>query len=161
MSSLSSDDSLKSENYILLGSTGQLSATKPIRKKAYVVANVRTPALARACSVLHHCQIPTVTWTNDETFCCTPAQHSCPSETVTHALTRIYSSTAHPDFIPSAVDYAVKIRVNPEQTGIDLNVKHSMARASPTSVLSHLITPSTQNPFDEIGVSSPSPFCCL
>lgn len=28
--------------------------------------------------------------------------------------------------IPSAVDYAVKIRVNPQQTGIDLNVKHSM-----------------------------------
>lgn len=25
-----------------------------------------------------------------------------------------------------AVDYAVKIRVNPQQTGIDLNVKHSM-----------------------------------
>ncbi|KAG5635569.1 hypothetical protein H0H81_010773 [Sphagnurus paluster] len=33
-----------------------------------------------------------------------------------------------------AVDYAVKIRVNPQQTGIDLNVKHSM------------------NPFDEIAV---------
>lgn len=28
--------------------------------------------------------------------------------------------------LSSAVDYAVKIRVNPEQTGIDLNVKHSM-----------------------------------
>lgn len=27
-----------------------------------------------------------------------------------------------------AVDYAVKIRVNPQQTGIDLNVKHSMVR---------------------------------
>jgi len=26
----------------------------------------------------------------------------------------------------SAVDYAVKIRVNPQQTGIDTNVKHSM-----------------------------------
>ena len=25
-----------------------------------------------------------------------------------------------------AVDYAVKIRVNPQQTGIDVNVKHSM-----------------------------------
>ncbi|OJA21011.1 hypothetical protein AZE42_02349 [Rhizopogon vesiculosus] len=39
-------------------------------------------------------------------------------------------------FVPikRAVDYAVKIRVNPEQTGIDLNVKHSM------------------NPFDEIAV---------
>lgn len=36
--------------------------------------------------------------------------------------------------IKRAVDYAVKIRVNPEQTGIDLNVKHSM------------------NPFDEIAV---------
>jgi len=36
--------------------------------------------------------------------------------------------------IKRAVDYAVKIRVNPQQTGIDLNVKHSM------------------NPFDEIAV---------
>ncbi|KAN0087684.1 hypothetical protein V8E55_006305 [Tylopilus felleus] len=36
--------------------------------------------------------------------------------------------------VKRAVDYAVKIRVNPEQTGIDLNVKHSM------------------NPFDEIAV---------
>jgi electron transfer flavoprotein beta subunit len=36
--------------------------------------------------------------------------------------------------IKRAVDYAVKIRVNPEQAGIDLNVKHSM------------------NPFDEIAV---------
>jgi hypothetical protein len=26
------------------------------------------------------------------------------------------------------VDYAVKIRVNPQQTGIDTNVKHSMVR---------------------------------
>lgn len=26
------------------------------------------------------------------------------------------------------VDYAVKIRVNPQQTGVDLNVKHSMVR---------------------------------
>ena len=26
----------------------------------------------------------------------------------------------------SAVDYAVKIRVNPQKTGIDTNVKHSM-----------------------------------
>lgn len=30
-----------------------------------------------------------------------------------------------------AVDYAVKIRVNPQQTGIDLNVKHSMVLAPP------------------------------
>ncbi|TFK22920.1 electron transfer flavo protein, beta subunit [Coprinopsis marcescibilis] len=36
--------------------------------------------------------------------------------------------------IKRAVDYAVKIRVNPQQTGIDTNVKHSM------------------NPFDEIAV---------
>ncbi|KAH7885164.1 hypothetical protein F5I97DRAFT_1830377 [Phlebopus sp. FC_14] len=36
--------------------------------------------------------------------------------------------------VKRAVDYTVKIRVNPEQTGIDLNVKHSM------------------NPFDEIAV---------
>jgi len=36
--------------------------------------------------------------------------------------------------VKRAVDYAVKIRVNPAQTGIDLNVKHSM------------------NPFDEIAV---------
>ncbi|EGN98145.1 hypothetical protein SERLA73DRAFT_183034 [Serpula lacrymans var. lacrymans S7.3] len=36
--------------------------------------------------------------------------------------------------IKRAVDYSVKIRVNPQQTGIDLNVKHSM------------------NPFDEIAV---------
>ncbi|KAF9221512.1 electron transfer flavoprotein, beta subunit [Gyrodon lividus] len=36
--------------------------------------------------------------------------------------------------VKRAVDYAVKIRVNPGQTGIDLNVKHSM------------------NPFDEIAV---------
>ncbi|KAH9950630.1 electron transfer flavoprotein beta subunit [Amylocystis lapponica] len=36
--------------------------------------------------------------------------------------------------IKRTVDYAVKIRVNPDQTGIDLNVKHSM------------------NPFDEIAV---------
>ncbi|TDL22096.1 electron transfer flavo protein beta subunit [Rickenella mellea] len=36
--------------------------------------------------------------------------------------------------IKRCVDYAVKIRVNPQQTGIDLNVKHSM------------------NPFDEIAV---------
>ncbi|KAJ6524410.1 hypothetical protein DFH09DRAFT_1329470 [Mycena vulgaris] len=36
--------------------------------------------------------------------------------------------------IKRAVDSAVKIRVNPQQTGIDLNVKHSM------------------NPFDEIAV---------
>ncbi|KAK1220314.1 putative electron transfer flavoprotein subunit [Marasmius sp. AFHP31] len=39
-------------------------------------------------------------------------------------------------FVPvkRAVDYSVKIRVNPQQTGVDLNVKHSM------------------NPFDEIAV---------
>jgi electron transfer flavoprotein beta subunit len=36
--------------------------------------------------------------------------------------------------IKRTVDYAVKIRVNPQQTGVDLNVKHSM------------------NPFDEIAV---------
>jgi len=36
--------------------------------------------------------------------------------------------------VKRAVDYAVKIRVNPQQTGIDQNVKHSM------------------NPFDEIAV---------
>ncbi|KDR77580.1 hypothetical protein GALMADRAFT_408000 [Galerina marginata CBS 339.88] len=36
--------------------------------------------------------------------------------------------------VKRSVDYAVKIRVNPEQTGIDTNVKHSM------------------NPFDEIAV---------
>ncbi|KIM66915.1 hypothetical protein SCLCIDRAFT_109578 [Scleroderma citrinum Foug A] len=36
--------------------------------------------------------------------------------------------------VKRSVDFAVKIRVNPEQTGIDLNVKHSM------------------NPFDEIAV---------
>jgi len=36
--------------------------------------------------------------------------------------------------VKRAVDYAVKIRVNPQQTGIDVNVKHSM------------------NPFDEIAV---------
>ncbi|KAJ7119662.1 hypothetical protein C8R44DRAFT_788658 [Mycena epipterygia] len=36
--------------------------------------------------------------------------------------------------VKRSVDYAVKIRVNPQQTGIDLNVKHSM------------------NPFDEIAV---------
>ncbi|KAG6336869.1 hypothetical protein ID866_2227 [Astraeus odoratus] len=36
--------------------------------------------------------------------------------------------------VKRAVDFAVKIRVNPQQTGIDLNVKHSM------------------NPFDEIAV---------
>lgn len=28
------------------------------------------------------------------------------------------------------VDYAVKIRVNPQQTGVDLNVKHSMVSLS-------------------------------
>ena len=32
--------------------------------------------------------------------------------------------------ICSAVDYSVKIRVNPQQTGIDTNVKHSMVGAS-------------------------------
>ncbi|KIK69872.1 hypothetical protein GYMLUDRAFT_212748 [Collybiopsis luxurians FD-317 M1] len=36
--------------------------------------------------------------------------------------------------VKRAVDYAVKIRVNPQQTGVDLNVKHSM------------------NPFDEIAI---------
>ncbi|KAG6831050.1 hypothetical protein H0H87_006292 [Tephrocybe sp. NHM501043] len=36
--------------------------------------------------------------------------------------------------VKRAVDYSVKIRVNPQQTGVDLNVKHSM------------------NPFDEIAV---------
>ncbi|KZV76170.1 electron transfer flavo protein beta subunit [Peniophora sp. CONT] len=36
--------------------------------------------------------------------------------------------------VKRCVDYAVKIRVNPQQTGVDLNVKHSM------------------NPFDEIAV---------
>ncbi|EIN12468.1 electron transfer flavo protein beta subunit [Punctularia strigosozonata HHB-11173 SS5] len=36
--------------------------------------------------------------------------------------------------VKRTVDYAVKIRVNPQQTGVDLNVKHSM------------------NPFDEIAV---------
>jgi len=36
--------------------------------------------------------------------------------------------------VKRAVDYAVKIRVNPQQTGIDTNVKHSM------------------NPFDEIAI---------
>jgi electron transfer flavoprotein beta subunit len=30
--------------------------------------------------------------------------------------------------VNSAVDYAVKIRVNPQQTGIDTNVKHSMVK---------------------------------
>ena len=36
----------------------------------------------------------------------------------------------------SAVDYAVKIRVNPQQTGVDLNVKHSMVRSSFLRVVS-------------------------
>ncbi|KAJ3749804.1 hypothetical protein EV361DRAFT_24077 [Lentinula raphanica] len=36
--------------------------------------------------------------------------------------------------VKRAVDYAVKIRVNPQQTGVDMNVKHSM------------------NPFDEIAI---------
>ena len=37
-----------------------------------------------------------------------------------------------------AVDYAVKIRVNPQQTGIDLNVKHSMVRKEqPMSSITH------------------------
>jgi hypothetical protein len=30
-----------------------------------------------------------------------------------------------------AVDFAVKIRVNPKQTGIDTNVKHSIVRTEP------------------------------
>jgi hypothetical protein len=34
------------------------------------------------------------------------------------------------------VDFAVKIRVNPQQTGIDTNVKHSMVRPSSASFVS-------------------------
>lgn len=33
-------------------------------------------------------------------------------------------------FFCRCVDFAVKIRVNPQQTGIDTNVKHSMVRQS-------------------------------
>ncbi|KAF7293205.1 putative electron transfer flavoprotein subunit beta [Mycena chlorophos] len=45
--------------------------------------------------------------------------------------------------VKRAVDYAVKIRVNPQQTGVDLNVKHSMDNSSDEE---------KQNPFDEIAV---------
>ena len=38
-------------------------------------------------------------------------------------------------YVCSAVDYAVKIRVNPQQTGIDTNVKHSMVRLPRTRLL--------------------------
>lgn len=40
-----------------------------------------------------------------------------------------------------AVDYAVKIRVNPEQTGIDLNVKHSMVWHLPHTIKPLQLTP--------------------
>ena len=49
-----------------------------------------------------------------------------------------------------SVDFAVKIRVNPEQTGIDLNVKHSMVRHSSASTRFVHVN-RVQNPFDEIG----------
>ena len=51
---------------------------------------------------------------------------------------------------PRCVDYAVKVRVNPDQTGIDLGVKHSMVSRAHVDAhfTSHFFL---QNPFDEIG----------
>lgn len=52
----------------------------------------------------------------------------------------------------SAVDYAVKIRVNPQKTGIDTKVKHSMVkRYFVISLLQVIFNKTKQNPFDEIG----------
>jgi hypothetical protein len=52
------------------------------------------------------------------------------------------------------VDYAVKIRVNAEQTGVDLNVKHSMVRhlTSRDCDLTLTLISIPKNPFDEIGL---------
>ena len=46
-----------------------------------------------------------------------------------HCLTQLLLRT---------IDYAVKIRVNPDQKGVDLNVKHSMVRAR--SVTRHFVS---------------------
>lgn len=64
-----------------------------------------------------------------------------------------YLLSSHLKLTHSAVDYSVKIRVNPQQTGIDTNVKHSMVRAF-RSLCCWDFWPSNflQNPFDEIGV---------
>ena len=54
------------------------------------------------------------------------------------------------------MDYSVKIRVNPQQTGIDTNVKHSMVRHAYKRFLlqsSSEKKKSFQNPFDEIGAT--------
>lgn len=47
------------------------------------------------------------------------------------------------------IDYAVKIRVNPDQKGVDLNVKHSMVRPPIAALI--FSADKIQNPFDEIG----------
>ena len=66
---------------------------------------------------------------DDEADTCPIAQHSradqkvCPHQNVAcwdeDELTGI-----------RCIDYTVKIRVNPQQTGVDTNVKHSMVRSS-------------------------------
>lgn len=64
---------------------------------------------------------------SDATITSAPSQHPRARETVSIfdlALLSVSPSFCH----LSAVDYAVKIRVNPQQTGIDTNVKHSMVR---------------------------------
>ncbi len=56
-------------------------------------------------------------------------EHSSSCEAVSDGYFRSFLNEIHL-YTLSAVDYAVKIRVNPQQTGVDLNVKHSMVRAS-------------------------------
>ena len=55
------------------------------------------------------------------------AQHSCPCEAV-GAVCKFVERRGFKERWCRTVDYAVKIRVNPDQKGVDLNVKHSMVR---------------------------------
>lgn len=66
----------------------------------------------------------------DEAFCNPFVEHPSPCKAV---WSRLSSCGLSAEKMPSAVDYAVKIRVNPQQTGIDLNVKHSMVGSEESS----------------------------
>jgi hypothetical protein len=68
-----------------------------------------------------------VTAAYNAALCCQFVEYLSPREAVCIVL---YDSPLKPlaNIPERAVDYAVKIRVNPQQMGIDLNVKHSMVR---------------------------------
>ena len=65
--------------------------------------------------------------TENETNAGTFAQHSCPCQAV-GAVRKLVERRGFKERWCRTVDYAVKIRVNPDQKGVDLNVKHSMVR---------------------------------